>query len=78
MLLFTTDKEEEEKLHEVVSEAISELGADVDIRHITDQKIIRSYGVHKTPAVMTVSYKMKSQGRLPSVDVVREWVKEVM
>ncbi len=59
-------------------EAINELGADVEVRHITDEKIIRSYGVHKTPAVMTVSYKMKSQDRLPSVAVVREWIKEVM
>ena len=78
LLLFTTDKEEEEKLHQITSEAITELGADVDIRHITDEKIIRSYGIHKTPAVMTVSYKLKTQGRIPSVDVMREWIKEVM
>ena len=78
LLLFTTDKEEEEKLHQITSEAITGLGADVDIRHITDEKIIRSYGIHKTPAVMTVSYKLKTQGRIPSVDVMREWIKEVM
>ncbi len=78
LLLFTRDKEEEGKLHEVVAEAVNQLGADVDIRHITDEKIIRSFGIHKTPAVMNVSYKLKSQGRIPSVDVVREWIKEVM
>ncbi len=78
LLIFSTDKEEEENLHEIVSEAVTELGADVDIRHITDEKIIRSFGIHKTPALMTVSYKLKTQGRIPSVDVVREWIKEVM
>ncbi len=78
LLLFTTDREEEEKLHEITAEAVNQLGADVDIRHITDEKIIRSYGIHKTPAVMAVSYKLKIQGRTPSVDVVREWIKEVM
>ena len=78
LLIFSTDKEEEKKLHEIVSEAVTELGADVDIRHVTDEKIIRSFGIHKTPAIMTVSYKLKTQGRIPSVDVVREWIKEVM
>jgi hypothetical protein len=35
------------------------------------------FGVVKGPAIVSVSYKLKSEGTDPSLDVIKEWLKEL-
>jgi uroporphyrinogen decarboxylase len=72
------ESEEFRQLKDSVKKAVHELGADVTIAEITDEKEILSYGVTKTPAVVVANYKVKSEGTEPSVQIIREWIKEVV
>lgn len=60
-----------------VRQAITELGSTVDLVHITDQQEMARYGVAATPAVISVRERVKIAGRVPSVDVIKEWIKEL-
>ncbi|MBU2512020.1 thioredoxin family protein [bacterium] len=77
LLVFGKDASECEKITPNVEQAINELGADVSIQYITDEKEILSYGIAVTPAVMTARYKVKSEGIVPSITVIKEWIKEI-
>ncbi len=69
--------EECEQLQPDVERATYELGADMSIEYITDEKEILAYGVTQTPAIITANYKIKSEGIIPSVTVIKEWIKEL-
>ena len=77
--VFILGKNEQEinQLKSSVSQAIHELGAEVNIAEIMDEKEILSFGVTKTPALVTASYKIKSEGTEPAIPIIKEWVKEV-
>jgi uroporphyrinogen decarboxylase len=60
-----------------IQRAITELGKDVEVKVITDKPQMAAFGVVKGPAVVTVNYKLKSEGAEPSLDVVKEWIKEL-
>jgi hypothetical protein len=49
----------------------------VEVKKITSKKEMARYGVVNGPAVVTVKYKLKSEGSEPSLDVVKEWIKEL-
>lgn len=51
------------KLEEAAKEAIQELGADVEIGHVTDFTEIAKYGVMSTPALV-VDEKVVSMGKV--------------
>jgi hypothetical protein len=36
-----------------------------------------AFGVTQGPAVVAVNYKLKSQAADPSLDVIKEWIKEL-
>ena len=36
-----------------------------------------NYGVSQGPAVVAVNYKLKSEGTEPSLEVIKEWIKEL-
>jgi len=61
-----------------VEKAADELGAKVDIALVTDPDRIAKHGVFRTPAVVVAKYQVKSEGRTPTTEVVREWVKDIM
>ncbi|WP_372933598.1 uroporphyrinogen decarboxylase family protein [Mariniphaga sediminis] len=65
------------ELQERAMRALTELGKDVEIKVVTGREKLASYGVTQTPAAVAVSYKIKSEGSLPSVEVIREWLKEL-
>ncbi|OGJ88127.1 MAG: hypothetical protein A2268_05015 [Candidatus Raymondbacteria bacterium RifOxyA12_full_50_37] len=58
-------------------QAIKELGANIVIKVIKDEDEIRSFGVSKTPGVVIERRQIKSAGAIPSVEVIKEWVKEL-
>lgn len=62
---------------EKVKLASLELGKEISVTVMTDPAELASFGITKGPAVVTVSYRLKSEGSDPSVEVVREWLKEL-
>jgi len=62
---------------ENVQQAARELGSLVEIIHIKDEKEIYKYGVASTPAIIAVEQTVKSVGRVPSVEVIKEWLKSL-
>ena len=77
ILLLGNGSEECEETWENLQHAVKELGSTVELLRITDEEEIAKYGVASTPAVITVRERVKSTGRVPSVEVVKEWIKEL-
>ncbi|MCK5001230.1 MAG: hypothetical protein KAS23_16920 [Anaerohalosphaera sp.] len=74
--------EENDKSSEVrerVELAIKELGADVNVKIVSDEKTINSYGLTKsqTPAVVMARHQLKSTRIVPETMVIKEWLKEL-
>lgn len=64
-------------LQENISLAIRETGKNIPVSVISDERMIQEFGAYQTPAVLVTEYKLKSQGELPSVEVIKEWLKEL-
>ena len=78
VLILGKNKEECQQLEGVLKQAIKELGPGITHRFITDEQEILCYGVMQTPAFIVQEFKVKSQGSEPSVEVVKEWIKELI
>ncbi len=78
ILILGKSKEECQQLEGILKQAIKELGPGITHRFITDEQEILSYGVMQTPAFIVQEFKVKSQGYEPSVEVVKEWIKELI
>jgi uroporphyrinogen decarboxylase len=78
VLILGKTKSECKPLEDKLREVITELGPTISYRIITDKNEIMSYGVVQTPSVIVASYKTKSQGTDPSVEILKEWVKEIL
>jgi len=72
------DRAECEKLVPLVEQAFQELGADMTLQCITDEKQRIELGVLKTPALVVASYKLKAEGSVPSVPIIKEWLKDIV
>lgn len=70
-------KEECEDLMAEVKRAGDELGQPIDVKLITDKNQLATFGITETPAVVVAEYKLKSKGTKPSVDIIKEWIKEL-
>ncbi|MDB4582217.1 thioredoxin family protein [Draconibacterium sp.] len=77
ILLLCDDTEDCTVIKRNIHRAITELGKDVLVKVISDKKEMANYGVINGPAVVTVNYKLKSEGVEPSLDVMKEWIKEL-
>ena len=49
----------------------------MDVKVISDKAQMAAFGVVEGPAVVSVKYKLKSEGNNPSLDVIKEWIKEL-
>lgn len=76
LILGETEKECVE-LTKKVKRAIAELGKSITVTVIADKTQMNSYGIKKGPAIVTVNYKLKSSATVPSLDVIKEWVKDI-
>jgi uroporphyrinogen decarboxylase len=76
LILGSTEKECQE-MNGRVKRAIAELGKSTTVTVITDKQQMESFGVRKGPAVVMVNYKLKSEATIPSLDVIKEWIKEI-
>lgn len=77
ILLLCEESDDCKSINQNITRAITELGKDVDVKIISDKNQMANYGIAKGPAVVTVSYKLKSEGINPSIDVIKEWIKEL-
>jgi len=57
--------------------ALAELNVGADVQKVADIKKIAESGVLGTPGLV-INGKVKSQGRIPSVDDIKKWVQEEM
>jgi MtaA/CmuA family methyltransferase len=78
VLILGRSTEECAQLRPIVEQAIYELGIDPPIMEINDEKEILSYGVLKTPAIVIAHYKVKTENSIPSLPIVKEWLKEIL
>ncbi len=72
--------EKEEDCTEVIRVlklAMTELGKKLDYKIITEEDQRVTFGIVETPAVIVADYKLKSQGAIPSLEVVKEWIKDI-
>jgi uroporphyrinogen decarboxylase len=77
ILILCEDKNECSLLNAKIQRATTELGKDIEVKVISDKAQMAGFGVVKGPAVVSVSYKLKSEGTDPSLDVIKEWIKEL-
>ena len=76
VLIIGESEQECKEMTKRVRRAIAELGKSTPVSVITDKEQMLSFGVKKGPAVVMVNYKLKSEITLPSLDVVKEWIKD--
>ena len=77
ILILCADPERNAELNSKINRAVTELGKDIKVSILSDKNQIASYGIIKEPAVVAVNYKLKSEGADPSLDVIKEWIKEL-
>jgi uroporphyrinogen decarboxylase len=77
VLIFGETEQECKEVTKRVKRAIAELGKTTSVSVITDKEQMASFGIRKGPAVVVVNYKLKSEGNVPSLDVIKEWIKEI-
>lgn len=77
LLVLGAGDEKSEQLWENVQQAVKELGSTVEVMRIKDEKQFKKYGVASIPAVVTVREQVKSTGREPTVEVIKEWLKDL-
>jgi MtaA/CmuA family methyltransferase len=70
--------EASQKIRANTEKAMRELGADVEIIDITDEKEIASHGLSPVmlPAVVVARYQVKSTKTIPESAIIKEWIKE--
>jgi thiol-disulfide isomerase/thioredoxin len=57
--------------------AMRETGKNIHVSTTTDPNIKATYGVISTPAIVFTEHKIKCQGEVPGVVVVKEWLKDL-
>jgi len=77
VLIFGETEQECKEVTKRVKRAVAELGKATSISVITDKTQMASFGIKKGPAVVMVNYKLKSEVNVPSLDVIKEWIKEI-
>ncbi len=65
------------EIKENIDTAIKETGRQLEVKYTTDKEMRLSFGIAVTPAVVVADYKLKSQGEIPEVEIIREWIKEL-
>jgi len=77
LLVLAADDEKSVQTWENIQQAVKELGSTVEVIRMKDPKQFERYGVASTPAIITVREQVKSAGRLPTVEVIKEWLKDL-
>lgn len=62
-----------QKVEEIASAAVAQLGVEAEIEHVTDRAQYPKYGLLYTPGLV-VNEKLVSGGRIPTVAEVTTWL----
>lgn len=60
-----------------VEMAIIETGKNIKVRIVTDENKRLAFGINQTPSIILTEHKLKSQGEVPKVEIIREWLKDI-
>jgi len=63
------------ELEKRTTNALADLNVEADIQKVKDIKKIAEYGVFVTPGLV-INNRVKSSGRLPSVEEIKSWIQE--
>jgi uroporphyrinogen decarboxylase len=77
ILIIAKDENEAIPLKENISKALKQTGKNLKLKISTDNNLRLSFGIISTPAVIITENKIKSQGEIPKVDIIKEWLKEL-
>lgn len=77
ILILGETEQECKEMTKRVKRAITELGKSTTVTLVTDKAQMASLGIKKGPAVVVVNYKLKAEGTVPSLDVIKEWIKDI-
>jgi MtaA/CmuA family methyltransferase len=77
ILIFGDNEEMCRTMQEKIQLAITELGRDIAVSSVIDPEQMASFGITHGPAIVTVQYKLKSEKNEPSLEVIKEWIKEL-
>jgi len=78
VLILGKTEEECAALETSVKSGMTELGVSLEFKKIIGEEEMQTYGISRSPAMLIVDYKLKTQGSNPTPEVVKEWIKEVM
>jgi len=76
-IIFCKDEDEIKIMKSRMNTAFLQTGKTVDTQYFTGYEKLSEYSIGQTPTVILKKYSIKSQGKVPSVDVISEWLKEV-
>ncbi len=77
ILILGESEQECREISKKVKRAVTELGKSTLVTVVTEKEQLASFGIRKGPAVVMVSYKVKSEMTIPSLEVIKEWIKEI-
>ncbi|MCD6331838.1 MAG: hypothetical protein J7L89_01050 [Bacteroidales bacterium] len=78
ILLAGESGEELTELKRKTELALAELGTKLDVRIETGEEFRQNLGVADTPAWISVKYRIRSEGRQPTIEVIKEWIKDLL
>ncbi|MFC1558560.1 thioredoxin family protein [candidate division KSB1 bacterium] len=64
-----------EQLESVVRQAVSDIDVNAEIQKVKEIVEIAQSGILTTPGLI-INDKIKSQGKLPDVETIKEWIQE--
>jgi len=76
-IVFCKDEEEINIMKNRINTSFLQTGKRIDVKYVTDPEKLTKYGISQTPTIILKKYTIKSQGKVPSVDVITEWLKEL-
>jgi len=65
------------RLEQIAHRAVNDLGVEANIIKVTDYNEIVNLGVMRTPGLI-INDKVVSSGRIPAIEEVEDWLKEVL
>lgn len=77
ILIFGADDKECSAAKNNVELAIKETGKNIKITVSKDEETRLAFGAAVTPAIILTEHKLKVQGEIPNVEIIREWLKEL-
>lgn len=66
-----------EKLESLARQAAAELGVQANFEKVKDIEKILDYGIARTPGLV-INEVVKSSGRIPSIEQIKELIREAM